>query len=601
MRRAAALCLILCFPTLALADPIDLGGSWKVPSQSGGVIGTVRVKAGEEPGAYRLRFILGDGSVKELDGRFDGEVLTTSRPGGEGEAVAAAHHVGALGALEGASGGATAAPASTAAASAAATGAYRLRRTVATIDGERRPSYRFEAEGAANPEGLTPVAAFGRVALALRIVGPGGLKIGDRAHFAAEVRPGGVPGALSWSVSGAYAWFSRQGERLRLEAREAGTVRVFCRFTPEGGTQGAVYEATRFVEVAPPFESIAVTALAFRSDHGLLKDNDADWTDGGAPIPEPEWTPAKQHPISHTLGEKVRVRVTLTVTPEDAPPFAAMLRGDGPGDVDFRRSVRLRGGTQTVDLESVAPLPRAIRELDLSIRWRYTFRDTTEGPEIGETRTTAFLTLGRPTTPSRRPGVTVRRMRQAVKAIAGAGSRDPHAIAKHVIGKWSRFNLDVAYWNAWELGDDKVDPETGQLIGADCQTIVRYTENVIGMAGVPGQAEFVVVWAKVKRPEKALANPVHAGHMGNPRQLHNDHFSSRSERRGWVAYLIDGNNRPNNYEAALRFTHGGEKLYYPGGVRAVMSHADQVLRVFGSMSWVDTLDGFEVKDAIVRY
>src|SRR5690606_6516988 len=161
-----------------------------------------------------------------------------------------------------------------------------------------------------------------------------------------------------------------------------------------------------------------------------------------------EWTPARPRPISHTLGERVRVQVTLEVSPADAPPLEVYLRGDGPGDVDFRRAVRLKGGRQTVELESVAPLPATIQELSLQIAWSSSLRDSAEGPAIGETVTPTFLTLGRPGTPARRPGVTIKRMRQAVKAIAGANSVVPHAIAKHVIGKWSRFNLDVACWNA---------------------------------------------------------------------------------------------------------------------------------------------------------
>lgn len=595
MRRVATLSLLLCLPTLAFAnEPMQLGGSWKVPAASGGVLGTVRLRATERPHVYKARFILGDGSVKELDATFDGETLTTSAGA---TAAAGDAHPGAVGALEGGASGDT----DTTTPASATTGSYRLRRSFTMINGTRKPSYRFIANGDVDPNGLTPVHAFARVAIQVGINGPRILRHGDKARFSAAVQPSDVPGATSWSVRGAYALFYVRNGRLHLEARTAGTVRVFCRFTPEGGTQGTVYETTHFVEVKPAFASVSIASVTYRSDHGVLKEFEGGWNDGGTVISEPEWTPTAQHPISHTFGEKVKVRVTLNVTPKDAPVFSAYLRGDGPGDLDFRKRVRLRGGRQTVTLTSVAKLPESIQEYDLRIKWRYTLRDTTQGPEIGETATTAFLTMGDPATPSRRTGITTKRMRQAIKAISGSSSQDPHAIAKHVIGKWNHFNLDVAYWNAWELGDDKTNPETGELVGADCQTIVRYTENVIGMAGVPGKAEFIVVWAKVKKPEKARANPVSDGHMGNPRQYHNDHFDDVDDRAGWIAYLIDGNNRPNNYEAALRFTHGGQKLYYPGGVLAVMENADEVLRVFGSMSWVDSRDGYKVKDAIVEY
>jgi hypothetical protein len=130
---------------------------------------------------------------------------------------------------------------------------------------------------------------------------------------------------------------------------------------------------------------------------------------------------------------------------------------------------------------------------------------------------------------------------------------------------------------------------TGQLVGADCQTIVRFTRLLIKQVGVPGQADFVVVYAKCTAPTVGIESLNAANYMTKPRQLHNDHFPAAAvpARARWYAILIDGDGGRNNYEAALRFTHDGTKKYYPGGVNAVMDHPDQVIGVFTRMSWVD--------------
>jgi hypothetical protein len=59
----------------------------------------------------------------------------------------------------------------------------------------------------------------------------------------------------------------------------------------------------------------------------------------------------------------------------------------------------------------------------------------------------------------------------------------------------------------------------------------------------------------------------------------------------WQAALLDGNFRPNNYEAALKFTDGGSTKYYPGGVAIVVDSPDEVLRVFNCLSWFRVTGG----------
>lgn len=337
-----------------------------------------------------------------------------------------------------------------------------------------------------------------------------------------------------------------------------------------------------------PISRIALVSLSFKSDHGLLKDHDSDWDDGGARFPKPEWTPADQHPVSHTMKRKVALQVTIEVEPADACPETGSLVGTGPDGLEFRKDgVTFSAGQHTIDLESDGELPEKIQVFDFKIGWK------TEGTSVqiapAETKNTMYVTMGTPTTPPRRPGITHKRMLKAVLSTAPPASVDPHDIVEYVMSKWGEFNLDVVHDNAWELGDDAVDPATGALVGADCQTIVRFTENVIGMIGCPGKAEFIVVWAKVPTPARGEENLAFTPNVSDPKQWHNDFNPPEAAKEKWRATLEDGDLRHNRYEACLRFTHpesgpSAKKKYYAGGA-GTHDNADEVITVFNALIW----------------
>ena len=357
-----------------------------------------------------------------------------------------------------------------------------------------------------------------------------------------------------------------------------------------------------FARRVPAIAEVKLVAISYLSDHGLLRDHDASWEARGDLIREPEWTPARQAPISHTLGTAVTLRLELQVGPAGAAPTRVTLKGDGPGEVDFQRELELAPGKVTVELTSSGALEKSVQELELAIDWSLSQPGLLVAPARTTTRT--FVTMGTPEEAGGwgERGFTVRRMSKAVQSVGAIKSLDPHEVVTGVMKRWNEFNLEVAFRNAWELGDETRDPKTGALIGADCQTIVRYTRLLIKQAGVPGQAEFVVIYGQCTDPKKGLESLDARQHMGRPLQWHNEQFPKARDaaRERWAAYLIDGAGGINNYEAALRFTHDGRKHYYPGGVPAVMDDPDQVIKVFTSMSWVDLRTG-AAQDAIHRY
>jgi hypothetical protein len=351
-----------------------------------------------------------------------------------------------------------------------------------------------------------------------------------------------------------------------------------------------------------PITAIKLVSVEFLSDHKLLKDHDADWDDGGSRFAKPEWTQARQHPISHTMDKEVEIKVTIEVEPSDACPETGTLKGEGPGGMVFeKKGVNFKPGKQEIQLKSDKKVEKKIQELDFSIDW------STQGTSVSisptKTSNIMFVTMDTPTTPAGRPGITLKRMRHSVKAAGGANSLDPHKIVKHVMSKWSSFNLSVVYDNAWELGDDKTyppgHPQAGDLVGADCQTIVRHTDKIIKMVGCPGVAEFIVVWAKVPTPTTGEENPAYTPNMSSPKQWYNSHRPFDAAKARWRATLVDHGGGQNRYEACLKFEHGGVKKYYAGGV-GQLNNANEVIKVFKTMSWRDEDTG-TVKDTIHTY
>jgi hypothetical protein len=342
-----------------------------------------------------------------------------------------------------------------------------------------------------------------------------------------------------------------------------------------------------------PIQSINIVSVKFLSDHDLLKDYTTDWGDGGARFPKPEWTPGQQYPISHTMDKEVQIELTYAVLPPNACEETGDIRGEGPGGVIFeKKGIKFRPGTDTVTLGSGATrVPQKIQEFSFSIGW--STKGTSASISPAQTTNTMFVTMGTPTTP-RWPGVTLKRMRHAVTATGAANSLNPHDIVRHVMSRWGNFNLDVVFSNEWELADDRRFPpgniRAGQLIGADCQTIVRHVESVIRMVGCPGVSQARVVWAKPSAPTTPIENDLGGPDLNNPNINH--------PSQPWFAFLKDGNGDANAFEACLKFTHGGRTVYYAGGV-GPKNNADQVLHVFVSLSWFRVGPGGRLVEASV--
>lgn len=325
-----------------------------------------------------------------------------------------------------------------------------------------------------------------------------------------------------------------------------------------------------------------IASITFQSDHGLLKDNTADWTRSGGLYGEPEWSAAGgkavSRPISQTKNTNVQVEVGLDVLPENAPTAPVRLAGrSSEAALTFDFAGSLDGGRdRRLALTSAGKLPDTIRGLeDKEIVWTIDWRGWNH--EIARTRHTVFVTAD---TPSPAAEITDKRMRKAIEigstVVGIVGGIDPHPMVREIMRNWGTYNLQVQYANEWELAGNIAQ-------GAQCIDIVRFVQSVLRMVGVPGTATAVVVWAQPGTPTVAVESLwPHGGlHTVPNHPAHPD----------WFVGLIDANGCPNAFEAALRFDYGGLLRYYPGGVPVddIYSTPQDVLNIFQCYAWLTSI------------
>ncbi len=181
-------------------------------------------------------------------------------------------------------------------------------------------------------------------------------------------------------------------------------------------------------------------------------------------------------------------------------------------------------------------------------------------------------------------------MEKAIELVKSSPRLDSHEIVKTIMFRWTRFNLDVRYANEWDLA---ADMDTG----AQCIDLVRFVRSAIEMVGAPGTAEAMVVWAQPSSPLIGIESAWPHGGMSSGL------IPPHPGQPNWQAALLDGDMRPNNFEAALKFTDAGVMRYYPGGVRSVLTTPDEVLRVFNCLAWIEALAGarYEIREVPASY
>ena len=175
--------------------------------------------------------------------------------------------------------------------------------------------------------------------------------------------------------------------------------------------------------------------------------------------------------------------------------------------------------------------------------------------------------------PVRSDNVTTKRMAQAVKMVSVAPTLKPHDVVQNVMFTWPEFNLDVVYENEWDWRKTCRRARSASTSFAsssrssewlDCLASPRRCRS--GRSRLPRQRRFQTPYGMRGSMDSGLIPPF----PGQP---------------AWQPALLDGDFRPNNFEAALKFTAHGQTKYYPGGVQQVFDNADDVLTVFNCLAW----------------
>ena len=371
-------------------------------------------------------------------------------------------------------------------------------------------------------------------------------------------------------------------------------------------------------------DEIKILSVEFVSDHGVLLDYDTDWEEGGLRFAKPEW-PKKAgdpagHPVSHTMGKPIKLLVEVEFTgPRSKRSIRGTLTGIDAKDSTkvFERRWAFRRGRQTIPVVSTKPLPEKIQRVDANWLWLihgkgitalsiFRVKGVTSLP--AQTQFEILVTQKRPKTVRAFPAITYWRMGHAVAKVSAAASMDPHAIVKHLMRKFTQFNLGENPKNAWVLG---VPGEVG-----DCRTIVRYVINILLMVGIPGDAKCVLVYEKLddgfprhpfkgnptmmqleKEPTKkdfhvVAEEPTESqvdGGLNRPMLIH--------PNGRWSLVLFDWFDGQNAFEACLKFTHGNTS-FHPGGVSEDkdFTKEEEVIAIFKSLSWAVLDRGDPAKD-----
>jgi peptidoglycan hydrolase-like protein with peptidoglycan-binding domain len=328
----------------------------------------------------------------------------------------------------------------------------------------------------------------------------------------------------------------------------------------------------------PPTPGGVVTLeeINFISDQYLLKDNEtASWEDTGSLYPFPEWSSASpggiSAPISQQKATWIRVGVNLGV-PVGTSGTYTLEGSSSQSFLSFVGAGTLIGGIENmVWMASNAPLPDVIEFYGgLEIDWKIIIGSRVQ-PLTKSLGHRIFATYGTPS-----GGVTYKRMAKAVELTRGFGNK-PHDIVSGQMKRFPSYALGKTFFgNIWPIAD---------TMQGECQAIVRFVQAVNDMVGVPGAARGITVYADPAIPDKPVDPPGVLGPHGGPGM---SNFAPMPIT-GYRAWLFDGGDNANNYEAALEFEYGGDKRYYPGGVPGGVGEKTltEVLHSFKKMAWAE--------------
>ncbi|MEI7903038.1 MAG: hypothetical protein WCK89_22590 [bacterium] len=190
---------------------------------------------------------------------------------------------------------------------------------------------------------------------------------------------------------------------------------------------------------------LQLKSIEFTSDHGIMKNNNSDWTDAGTVYGKPDWVKnsATNNPISQTKNTKLAVKVKVKVEPAGV---AFDLIGESPnGYASFHTNVTAStGNDQEIPVFADDNLPDQVCILTNSISWKIKIGGTecsvgSSGPHI------IYVTYGTPA--GSEP--TEKRISWSCARCSGQSSIDDIVLAAHAYINSNdppHFKVDTDEW-----------------------------------------------------------------------------------------------------------------------------------------------------------
>jgi len=261
-------------------------------------------------------------------------------------------------------------------------------------------------------------------------------------------------------------------------------VELALEFTVEGKTLADNLKVTVY--------RTELKSIKFTSDHGLLSDNNSDWTDSGTTYTEPEWIPDgldsgsdpdQNNPVSHTKDVNLTVDVTVRVGPSG---LSFDLAGDGADNyVDFTKTGNTgTSADQIISITADAPLPDMVDTLAKNVAWTIKLNDPNPQIErdVGSSGAhTIYVTYGTPS------GSVVTEYRMSWACTTANAESTPIGIADE---SYTDFETPPPYF---ELGADAPDPlwllMAGSVYKGECidqANLMRLAVQILGASASIG-------------------------------------------------------------------------------------------------------------------
>ena len=323
--------------------------------------------------------------------------------------------------------------------------------------------------------------------------------------------------------------------------------------------------------------NIQLDELSFTSDHKVICDNSADWENTGTIYSKPDWSPSQtlSNPITHTKGQRISVRLKITVSGRTNVSLQGQLNGEcNQACMSFSKKITLQPGTNTVDLTAEEAISDNIAKIQAGINWAF----ATIGYiyDLGWTgRHTVYAIYGKPYGSL----VTVTRINQVVHDATGKGKEEECVSAIFDAMLRYKYSLGAPYPSpVWRVYDGRTM--------AECNALADLFMKSCQMLGLPDH--FVLGHIYPLR-NKADGKFDISGFANDSRNVATTHHGYSGPSHGTTEGIVfrdfsdrtNPSNGWNNFEGCVRY----KGSYYCIGEGRYASPTETMRRMVVATAW----------------